>query len=199
MPAGKASRRPESAPGLPCWGSGNRADTMHSFCRPGFAIVVAIAGSSLVAGCATADLGASPSLERRAVERQLPVVAPQSPGPALPPMVSATVRDAVAALTDDARRGDAAFQAALRENRAAALGARNAAVGSEAWATGNVALSRIDAARGPTMVALAELDRLTLDRLDAGALDDAEQLADAQTIVAALAAAQSAALLSLMP
>lgn len=163
------------------------------------AILLTLLASPLIAGCAMSDVSAGPSLERRPVERQLPVVVAQPASPALPPEVNATVQEAVAGLTADARRGDVAFQAALAENRATVLAGIGAADGSEDWARANVALSRIDVARGPTMLALAELDRLTLERLDAGAQGDAELLAGAQAQVAALAEAQTAAMSSIMP
>ncbi len=141
----------------------------------------------LVGACATPDAGLYPSLERRAIERRASVP-PAPPVVAVPEPVSATLSAALAALEADAVRGEAAFRAALPAARAARAGGE--ATGSEAWAQANVALSRLDAARAPTLLALAELDRLGLDS-EGAAL---EAVAALQARVAALVAGQRAVL-----
>lgn len=146
-----------------------------------------------LAACATGDMADYPSLAQRPVERRLavpppPVVAPE------PVPVSATLEQALAALLRDAQTGDAAFRAALAEFRPVAAGLA-AAPGSEEWAVAQRALSRADIARGPTRLALAELDRLAIDQLQQGGAADA--VAAVQAEVAALVAEQNRAMAAL--
>lgn len=151
----------------------------------------------VLAGCAAVDHGDYPSLARRPVERQLSVV-PGVPATApIPEPVSTTLAEAIAALGRDADSGNAAFRTALDEARPLVEAARGAAVGSEAWAVGQRGFSRLEAARGPTTLALSELDRLALERLDAGDSSGADALAVQQARVTALVAAQDAVLASL--
>jgi hypothetical protein len=117
---------------------------------------------------------------------------PSNPNSVQPPEpVSATLEEAIRALGADADRGDAAFRAALAENRAEVVAGQGAAVGSEAWAVAQRALSRIEATRAPTTLALAELDRLVVTQAES------PQLAAQQSRVAALVAAQTALIRSL--
>ena len=158
------------------------------------ALVVMACG---LAGCANPDMSAYPSLARRPIERQVAVVPPQPTSVPTPAVVSATVMEAVAALGRDADAGHSAFLSELAAGRAVVLAGRGAATGSEAWAAAEVALSRMEAARGPTMVALAELDRLTLEQLAAGDAAATAQFAAQQARVAQLAEDQTAALVAL--
>ena len=141
---------------------------------------------AMLAGCATAPAGDYPSLERRVVERSATVAPSQPAAPAPPPPVSATLAEAIRALGADADRGEAAFRSALEENRGAVNAGRGAAVGSEEWAVAQRALSRIDAARAPATLALAELDRLVVTQ------PESPELGAQQLRVAALVAAQAA-------
>jgi hypothetical protein len=132
-----------------------------------------------LAACASAPAGEYPSLARRPIERSatVPPAPPVIPDP-LP--ASATLIEAVRALGADANRGDAEFRAALSANAGSIAAARGAATGSEGWAQGETALSRVIAARGATSFALAELDRLAITRAEQGdvaglALVEAEQ------------------------
>ena len=126
-----------------------------------------------LAACASAPAGDYPSLARRPIERSASVP-PAPPVIPDPPPASATLIEAVRALGMDANRGDAEFRAAFTANVAAIGAARGAETGSEAWAQGEAALSRVIAARGLTSFALAELDRLAITRAEAG---DVEGLA----------------------
>lgn len=162
--------------------------------RPTVALpLIAVA---LLTGCATGDMADYPSLAQRPIERQAnvppaPVTAP------VPEPVSATLAEALRGLAADADRGEIAFQAALVEAREAAETGRSAAVGSEAWAQAQLALSRAEAARAPTTLALAELDRLMVVQGDAGDVAGLGAIAAVQARVAALAAAQEQALAGL--
>lgn len=158
-----------------------------------------------LAGCAAVDTGDYPSLARRPIESvvgraTLPqaTVAPSAPATTAPPeLVSATLSQAVRALAGDADRGDAAFHAAIGDGSGDVRAASGAAVGSEAWAVGQRAYSRIEAARSPTTLALTELDRLTLAALDREDAAAVASLEPEQQRVAALVRAQEAALAGL--
>lgn len=139
-----------------------------------------------LSGCATAPVGDYPSLQRRPIERSATVV-PSHPSTVQPPApVSATLEEAIRALGADADRGDAAFRAALAESRAVVVAGQGAPVGSEGWAVAQRALSRIEATRAPTTLALAELDRLVVTQ------PESPELGVQQLRVAALVAAQAA-------
>lgn len=111
----------------------------------------------LLAGCAAQ--GGFPSLAPRAVER----IADEEPVTAAPVVpADAALRGLVAELIADARRGQAAFEAALPAAASAVSGAGPA--GSEGWIAAQQAISRLEAARAPTTIALAALDRLRVER-----------------------------------
>ncbi len=145
-----------------------------------------LATAMLMAGCA-ADLQAGyPSLARRPIEQQANVVAPSVPTDTTPAVVSATLIEALAGLARDADSGARAFAAALADDRGQAEAGRSAATGSEAWATGQVALSRIVAARAPSTLALSELDRLAANAADAGDQTASDAITPVQARVAAM-------------
>jgi hypothetical protein len=104
--------------------------------------------------------GEFPSLARRAIESEDPLEEPVRTAPAV--AVEPALRTQAAALLAEARHGEREFEAALTPAAAAARGA--GAPGSESWVVAQQALSRAEAARAPTMRALAELDRLAVER-----------------------------------
>ncbi|MBX9728438.1 MAG: hypothetical protein K2X31_05985 [Sphingopyxis sp.] len=142
-----------------------------------------------LAACASAPAGEYPSLARRPIERSA-TVPPAPPVIPDPPPASATLIEAVRALGADANRGDAEFRAALSANAGSIAAARGAATGSEAWAQGETALSRVIAARGATNFALAELDRLAITRAEQGDVAGLALVEAEQARVAALVRAQ---------
>ncbi len=150
------------------------------------ALPLALAAS----GCAAVDQGSFPSLAQRAVERQASSVASQPATPPIPAPATATVEQAIRGLAQDANGGETAFRAALTLNRESVLAGRGASMGSEGWAVAERALSRIDAARAPTLFALAELDRLVITQADAGNSSAVAALSAEQARVAALSEAQ---------
>lgn len=93
-----------------------------------------------------------------------PVVTPPGPLPA-------DLAGRLARWRADAAAADAAFRAAQGETETAVAAARGAAVGSERWVVGQQALSRLIAARAGLTGALAELDRLYIDRSVDEAID----------------------------
>ena len=125
----------------------------------GFPALAALAALPAITGGCTRD-GEFPSLEPRAVEREDPLEEPVR----TPPRVASepALRGRAAELVAEARRGERAFEAALGPASAAARGA--GAPGSERWVVAQQAISRAEAAREPTMRALAELDRLVTER-----------------------------------
>ena len=147
----------------------------------------------ILSGCASAGTDDYPSLARRPVEQRAQVPPPPAEIP-VPEPASAPLAQAIAALARDADRGESAFRAALADGRAQVAAGRGAATGVEAWAVAQLALSRMDVARGPTLMALAELDRLTLAQADAGDVAGAQALTAERDRVAALAGTQRAEL-----
>jgi Meckel syndrome type 1 protein len=160
--------------------------------------VVAVLAALALAGCASADMSQYPSLARRAVEMRSPVVDAAPTGTAVPAPASASVAQAADALGRDADGGNTAFLAELARGRDAVVAGRGAPADTELWSMAQVALSRMEAARGPTMVALAELDRLTLERRDADDTAAADMLGAVQARVAAMADAQQRAMDALL-
>lgn len=115
-----------------------------------------------MAGCA--PQGSFPSLAPRAVEKAdlNPPAPPPPPTVASDPALAARL----AQLVDQARQGDAAFEAELPKARAAVEKA--GAAGSDSWVVAQEAVSGLEAARAPTAAALTELDRLGVERGVAG-------------------------------
>lgn len=119
------------------------------------AVFPAILTLALVAGCA--QPGDFPSLKPRPVE-QLTTDEPVRTAPAVAADPALDAR--IAELLAQARRGEADFEAALptARRRVAAAGAAE----SEGWVVAQQALSRLEAARAETVIALGDLDRLAL-------------------------------------
>lgn len=140
----------------------------------------------LLSGCAPAVMADYPSLARRQVEQSAAVVPSTPAAPEPPAMVSATLAEAIRALGADADRGEAAFRGALGETQGMVAAARGAEIGSESWAVAQRALSRLEAVRGPTTLALAELDRLSVTETESA------ELTAQQARVASLVATQEA-------
>ena len=144
---------------------------------PRLTLLVALTGTML-GGCVTE--GPFPSLaprpdERLAIEepvREAPVVADD---PAL--------QSRIAALLGEALQGERTFDADY--GAAARAAGRAGATGSDSWIAAQQALSRVEAARGGTSDAAAQLHQLALERAgqamsaaDRQALDDAIAQAD---------------------
>jgi len=118
----------------------------------------ALAAAALAAGCT--PKGEFPSLALRPIEAEDPLAEPVRSPPVV--AVDPALRERAADLLALARRGESAFDAAYRPAAAAARAA--GAPGSESWVVAQQAISRAEAARAPTMQALAELDRLATER-----------------------------------
>lgn len=94
-------------------------------------------------------------------------------------------------LAAEARAGAAAFDSALPAAQAAA--AASGGAGSDSWIEAQQALSRLESARAQTTAALADLDRVAVERAGAGTLGegDGERLRAAVAEIQALADAQA--------
>ena len=152
--------------------------------RAPFAILAALLAAS---GCAAP--GPYPSLAPRPAEKAYADDAderkptPQPDDPAL----AAEIDRLAAAARSGAAEFDAAFPAAQSASTAAG------GAGSDSWIEAQQALSRLESARARTTAALADLDRLGVERAGAGTLGegDAERLRAATAELQALADAQA--------
>ena len=135
----------------------------------------------LLAGCASG--GTFPSLAPRPVE-QLSMEEPIRVDP--PVAADPAFRDRVSGLLGRARAGDAAFERAFA--RAASLAGAAGAANSDSWIQAQEALSRAEVARTETTAALADLDRLAVERADVPTNDS-----DHQALIEAHQAAQALA------
>lgn len=148
-----------------------------------------LAASTLLGGCAAAVGGDSPSLAKRAIEGTWNVP-PAAPLPAAPGALPADLAGRLAQWESQARTADAAFLAErpVAEQRVAA--AVGAAVASEKWVSGQQALSRLIAVRAPVTGALADIDRLYVDRRVAEEIDGLPAIHALRTRLVELVAAE---------
>jgi hypothetical protein len=157
--------------------------------RPMLALLLSPA---LLSACAPS--GSFPSLAPRAAELAGPdrgaegqATAEPAP-PAADPALIARLDQLVAA----AREGQQAFEPALAAAERAI--ARAGAPRSESWIEAQLALSRLEAARTPTVTAQADLDALVRERNDGGSPPgeaDAAAIAAAAEQIRSLVAAQN--------
>ena len=140
----------------------------------------------LLAGCLSQ--GPFPSLAQREGERlaiEEPVRAPVEVAS------DSGLRLRILELRAQAARGERAFDAAYGPAEAAVRAA--GAAGSDSWIEAEQAISRLEAARGETMQALAELDRLAAGRADMPTnRDDIEALNGMMAVVQDIADRQQA-------
>ena len=154
--------------------------------RTALSTTVLIAAGT-VGGCTS--VGSYPSLAIRDVERASYTVEPAAPEPAPPAPAppSPGLDGRLAQLADSARAAHSRFVARTGRAQTLVAQASGAATGSEAWAVATVALSELEAARGGTSIALAELDALHMaDQLRGNGLPTA----DSPAIAAARDAAE---------
>ena len=128
------------------------------------ALLAAIALVPALAACQTAPDGAYPSLAIRDVERAQGQLEPVPGDPIdVPPVevpLDGPLDQRLAALVEQGRSAHARFtEAAPRASRLASA-ASNSGVGSDAWASAQVALADLDSIRSEAAIALADLDLL---------------------------------------
>jgi len=126
--------------------------------RPALFVPIALAGCTQVPD-------RYPSLLPRPIESQS-LAEPERPAPVATP--DATLDSRIAAITASLDEARARFAAAAQDAEAKAAIARGVEQGSAAWLDAHAALSALEALRAPMLDALAELDRLVLDRGQAG-------------------------------
>lgn len=124
---------------------------------------LALATTLSLSACAAAQNTGAPSLAKRSVEGRFDV-APPVVVVALPGPLPADLAGRLARWESDAAGVQQAF--AAERNSAASLvsAAAGAPVASERWVVAQQAISRLVATRAPLTGALADIDRLYLDR-----------------------------------
>jgi hypothetical protein len=131
---------------------------------------LALSALALLTACASAQ-SQYPSLAIRPAERANGTLQPVAAEPVLTPPPAATL-DRVSQLAADGRAAHQAFTQQVAGARATIAGARGAAVGGDVWAQAEAALADVRAARGKTMIPLADLDRLFVDAATQGEATD---------------------------
>ncbi|WP_447757389.1 hypothetical protein [Sphingopyxis fribergensis] len=138
--------------------------------RAFFILSFAAATSLSLAGCAAAQSGTAPSLAKRPVEGRFDVAPPAvvvaPPGP-----LPADLAGRLARWESDGAAGQQGFAAERDSTASLVSAAAGAPVASERWVVAQQAISRLIAARAPLTGALADIDRLYLERSVDEAID----------------------------
>jgi hypothetical protein len=116
-----------------------------------------------LSACAASASGDAPSLAKRAVEGRLDVATPPAPLPPPGPL-PVDLAGRLARWQADGAAGQQAFAAERSAAATLVAAAAGAPVASERWVVAQQAISRLVAARAPLTAALADIDRLYLDR-----------------------------------
>lgn len=146
----------------------------------------------LLPACAPAAEG-YPSLAIRPAER---VSGAWTPPPRyIPPPPPAAALANLDALAAVARAAHGEFTKESAQATRLVSAARNAAVGSEAWARAEVARSSLAAAHSRTLVPLASMDRIYVDASNAG--EELDRIAAIRAEVVAMAEQEDAVLAGL--
>ncbi len=131
-----------------------------------------------LAACASPQ-GAYPSLAVRDAERATGTLQPPEPYVPAPP--SAAAMNDVEKLVEQAHGAFESYRDKLDGVRRAALAARGAEVGGDAWARASVAIAGLETERSRTMVPLADIDRMLVAAATEGART--AEFEDAQTLI----------------
>lgn len=127
-------------------------------------LILLFATLPALAACATPSSDRYPSLAIRDVERAQGRFEPAASTPLAVPEVavptSGPLADRLAALGAAADEAHTAFLASAPSATRRANAASGAAIGSDAWASAQVALADLDSARSATAIALGDLDTL---------------------------------------
>jgi hypothetical protein len=157
------------------------------------ALSLALATSLSLSACAAAQNTGAPSLAKRSVEGRFDVAPPAvvvtPPGP-----LPADLGGRLARWESDAAGAQQAF--AAERNAAASLvaAAAGAPVASERWVVAQQAISRLVATRAPLTAALADIDRLYLDRSVEEAIDGLPEIFALRDRLADMVSTQDAVL-----
>ncbi len=154
---------------------------------------VAMLTSLSLSACAAAQGAAAPSLAKRAVEGRFDVAPPAvvvaPPGP-----LPADLAGRLARWEADGASAQQAFTAERDAAVSVVAGAAGAPVASERWVVAQQAISRLIAARAPLTGALADIDRLYLERSVDEAIDGLPDIYALRERLADIASAQDAIL-----
>ncbi|ABF53749.1 hypothetical protein [Sphingopyxis alaskensis] len=149
-----------------------------------------------LSACAAGASGDAPSLAKRPVEGRFdvapPPVAVPPPGP-----LPADLAGRLARWKADAAAGERAFAAEHSAAATRVAAAAGAPVASERWIVAQQAISRLVAARAPVSAALADIDRLYVERSVAEAVDGLPAIHALRERLAGLVSAQDAAIAAL--
>ncbi len=151
----------------------------------------ALAVSLSLSACAAAQTRDGPSLAKRPVEGRLnvapPAVVVPPPGP-----LPADLAGRLARWDADGSAAQQAFAAERDPTVALVTAAAGAPVASEAWVVAQQAISRLVAARAPITAALADIDRLYVERTTEEAIDGLPDIYALRERLAETVAAQDA-------
>jgi len=140
----------------------------------------------LALGACNADRSLYPSLAIRPAERAFGSGQPVTPAPNLPLNTQLSAGADLAARVAALRKTALAAHARFAEQHAAATrlaaAARGAPPGTEAWSLATIALAGLESARSQGMIALADLDHLTIAATEMAATGPD---ADLQTVMPA--------------
>ncbi|WP_411339553.1 hypothetical protein V6U71_17030 [Sphingopyxis sp. J-6] len=164
-----------------------RALLLLSFAMP--------ASLSLVA-CAAAQQTQAPSLAKRPIEGRFDVAPPAIVIPPPGPLPS-DLAGRLARWEADAASGQQAFAAERDATAALVAAAAGAPVASERWVVAQQAISRLTAARAPLSGALADIDRLYIERTVDEAVDGLPDIYALRDRIAEMESAQDAILQAL--
>jgi hypothetical protein len=157
------------------------------------ALSLALAMSLSLSACAAAQNAGAPSLAKRAVEGRFDVAPPAvvvaPPGP-----LPADLDGRLARWESDAAAAQQAFAAERNVTAPLVSAAAGAPVASERWVVAQQAISRLTATRAPLTAALADIDRLYLERSVDEAIDGLPEIYALRDRLADLVAAQDAVL-----
>ncbi len=113
----------------------------------------------LIGGCKSVDAD-FPSLAKRPFESAAPVAAPVTAAIPVASALPADMERTVANLIQRHQKAQDQYIAMLPGVQSQAARAAGSAMGSEAWVSAQLAVSRLDRARADSVAALAELDAL---------------------------------------
>lgn len=151
------------------------------------------AASLLLSGCVGAPGAAAPSLAKRAVEGRFDV-APSAATVSPPGPLPTDLAGRLARWESDAGAAQQAFAAERDAAAALVAQAAGAAVSSERWVVAQQAISRLQAARAPLTAALADIDRLYIERNVDDAVDGLPDIYALRDRLADMMSAQDAIL-----
>jgi len=153
----------------------------------------AIPASLSLAACAAAQNTGAPSLAKRPVEGRFDVAPPAvvvaPPGP-----LPTDLAGRLARWESDAASGQQAFAAERDATVSLVSAAAGAPVASERWVVAQQAISRLTAARAPLTGALADIDRLYIERSVDEAIDGLPDIYALRDRIAEMASGQDAIL-----